>query len=434
MADVKPVIKKGKQTSFGTPVKSGRKFEDFGQPKDPKRPKGINKISVNVLANDPQFPDLRKPSQTFNTDVYDSLINLILNHKMELKKMPSLMTTAGAQKYANSMKDQNGNPMYRLQTEDLNGDGEKDIILYDRAGKPVIINGYKAKSSDFGMINAYRQELPFESQRKAAGGLDGWVRGKYGYQPGEHEWNDGSLENDTVPEFEALKQRGYRIQKPSTKKSFNAIFTSIIAKALKPWFVEYAEKNGLSPEISKIIRPLPLYRILFMLSQELPVFKTMNIPNYDSFKKILSKNKSYMEAQQEKFIEYAMRWEGNIPNTYIQTLMVDVTVFDGKNIINLLIGDGEYEGVFQNMDGEYYKIDNDNFPVGWQNRVEDQNVLRNQEILRNRKAFIEHAREDVDANLKNLSNHIKDRFDEINVLRINTLMNPVNVVDIKGGK
>ena len=158
-------------SKWSTPIKGGRTFNDLNKP-----PKDIDlkRGRSNLLVEDVGFQSDIRPVQPtgFNQSAYDSLVNLILNHKMELKKMPSLMTEEGAAKYAHRTRDASGKALYRLKTDDLNGDGERDIVLYNRAGKPVIINGYKAKSSDFGAINAFHQLYPNEVLRKQVGGMD----------------------------------------------------------------------------------------------------------------------------------------------------------------------------------------------------------------------------------------------------------------------
>ena len=247
--------------TWGTPRKSDKTFKDLNvPPRDKDLPKGNTNLNIKNLET-AGYKDIREvPPSNYNDSVYDSLVNLILNHKMELKKMPSLMTAKGALEYAQKTVDSNGKKLYRFRQDDLNGDGEPDIILYNKAGKPVIINGYKAKPSDFGLINQYRQLHPTESQRKQTGGLKGWVKEKYGFKEGEHAWDENTIENEDVEEFDLLAQRGYRkVPKPRTKKSFNAIFSGVVKDAVKAWWKVFADGIGYSPEISKIVSPLALY-------------------------------------------------------------------------------------------------------------------------------------------------------------------------------
>ena len=63
---------------------------------------------------------------SYKEDLYDSLVNLVLNHRVELKKMPSFLSVEGAQKFA-----EKSNGRYRYKSVDLNEDGEPDIVLYN---------------------------------------------------------------------------------------------------------------------------------------------------------------------------------------------------------------------------------------------------------------------------------------------------------------
>ena len=381
-------------SKWSTPIRGSRTFKDLNKP---PRDIDLKRGRSNLHIEDVGFESDIRPVQPtgFNQSAYDSLVNLVLNHKMELKKMPSLMTEEGAAKYANNTRDASGKPLYRLKTNDINGDGENDIILYNRAGKPVIVNGYKAKPSDFGAINAFRQLYPNEVLRKQVGGMDGWVKSKYGFKSGEYAWDDHTVANESVPEFEMLSDRGYRkIPKPQTKKSFNTIFASVIKNAVKDFWNAFAATNNYSPEISKLVSPLTLYRILFMLTQEAPLMQKLGVSSYSEFKEKLKGRKSLVDKQREQFIALAMK--GAIDYKWVEEVMN--STFDGIAIIIWILKNG----AFPDAEGNEITINNDNFPVGWQN---DPNTP--QQELRNKKAFFSYARELVDNNLRELSAALK---------------------------
>ena len=67
-------------------------------------------------------------------NLYDSMINMIVNHKMELQKIPQCSSLATAQQWAAKRG-------LRAGTQDFDGDGIQEIVVYNKAGQPMIING-----------------------------------------------------------------------------------------------------------------------------------------------------------------------------------------------------------------------------------------------------------------------------------------------------
>ena len=66
---------------------------------------------------------------------------VVLNTKKDIKFNRNLSHPEGARRYAQSRG-------WSYRDEDINDDGEKDIVLFDKRGKPVIINGYSLKPSE----------------------------------------------------------------------------------------------------------------------------------------------------------------------------------------------------------------------------------------------------------------------------------------------
>ena len=55
-------------------------------------------------------------------DMYNAMLTLILDHKKELQKIPAASSLESA------------------GTEDFNNDGLKEVVVYNKAGRPFIIN------------------------------------------------------------------------------------------------------------------------------------------------------------------------------------------------------------------------------------------------------------------------------------------------------
>ena len=86
-------------------------------------------------------------------DMYNAMLNLILKHKVELQKIPATSAIESAKEWA-------GKRGLRAGTKDLDGDGKPETIVYNKAGKPWIINGYRLKASDYPIRNAFYTRFP----------------------------------------------------------------------------------------------------------------------------------------------------------------------------------------------------------------------------------------------------------------------------------
>ena len=109
--------------------------------------------------------DYEFDNRTVNTSEFrDSLWNILINGNYRVKFSPKCATRTGAKEYCKRKFDGNGYPLYRLippndtddfnnQICDLNDDKVDDVVIVDKSGRPVIINGYKlVKASPYKKI------------------------------------------------------------------------------------------------------------------------------------------------------------------------------------------------------------------------------------------------------------------------------------------
>ena len=60
-------------------------------------------------------------------NLYDSMINMIVNHKMELQKIPQYSSLPTAEQWANKRG-------LRAGVQDFDGDGIQEVVVYNKAG------------------------------------------------------------------------------------------------------------------------------------------------------------------------------------------------------------------------------------------------------------------------------------------------------------
>ena len=104
-------------------------------------------------------------------DILDSMLNLILNHKKEIQKIPSCTTLRGAQAWC----DKRPGSGFRAHMADIGGDPENEVVVYDKAGKPVIVNGYRIKPSDYGIRKLYREAVDKDPEAMIGTSMREWV-------------------------------------------------------------------------------------------------------------------------------------------------------------------------------------------------------------------------------------------------------------------
>ena len=158
-----------------------RKFDD----------KYFNDLFTEKLNNmDKKKQELYKQAQGYGYNLSSNLspamkelADVILKMKKDIKFIKKCQTATGASNYLKSrkldQKDSKGRPAYGVDTVDLDGDGTNEVVVKDRDGRPVVINGYALRKLDPGRVE-YQDYV--DNNGPYDGGYKKWMKNDvYGF-------------------------------------------------------------------------------------------------------------------------------------------------------------------------------------------------------------------------------------------------------------
>lgn len=196
-----------------------------------------------------------------NADIYDDLINIILNAKRDIVRVEGLDDYENAQDYAKKR----GLRTSKRET-DINHDGVNDVILYNKRGMPVIVNGYKLVPSKQPLRKMYHKDKREGNLEYPAEGLKGYTKQLYGVRG---DWDeDGNREVDfdstNLPEsLRNLKFNGWRIPPaPKKKQSIRNRLTKLMKQTIEKFM---SVNDGLQQRswLMSILPKFKMYQYLY---------------------------------------------------------------------------------------------------------------------------------------------------------------------------
>ena len=176
----------------------------------------------------------KTPTASYDAAV-DDLINIILNAKKDITRIEGLDDYETAKEYAAKRG-------YRIseETADINHDGVDDVVLYDKMGKPVIVNGYKLSPSKQPFRKLYQKAKRQGNLTNPDAGYRGYVRQLYGAGDWDEEGNrEVTYDKNNLPdELKELKLKGWRI--PTAPKKSQALHQRIM-NVIKDEFEKFCD-------------------------------------------------------------------------------------------------------------------------------------------------------------------------------------------------
>ena len=237
-------------------------------------------------------------------DDYSSLTNIINLHGKDIR-------FRRAAEYYDTAKDyaRRRNLVLGPEDEDIDHDGENDVVLYDYNNRPVIINGYELVPSERPYRRKYIQDFPTKIAKAEIDGYPGFKRSFY-------DNGDNVAWMNTLPsKYARIKPPRQRIAGPP---SLYKRFSDDVREAITSYINELtAGKTHAKTLISpfQVISLLYLHCVIRTLwyDSALEATRTEICERYDdlsqlgttrlryeAFKKYIAKNRTTMDAHYER--------------------------------------------------------------------------------------------------------------------------------------
>ena len=167
----------------------------------------------------------------------DQLTQIVLDLNQDVKQIKDAQSLEGAQAWV----QKHGPELYHVEDADINGDNIPDIIVKNKEGKNVIVNGYTTGDSTYPYRYSYYTEYPTAEKRKEARqsgvtfrehikGLYNSQYDDYGIKIQRDSSGNPLFANKEGMKFEAaMKRAGYeKIMRPKDKTPYQAFVTGVV--------------------------------------------------------------------------------------------------------------------------------------------------------------------------------------------------------------
>ena len=167
----------------------------------------------------------------------DQLTEIVLNLNQDVKQIKDAQSLAGARAWV----QKHGPELYHVEDTDINGDNIPDIIVKNKEGHNVIVNGYTTGESTYPYRYSYYTQFPTSDARKQARQngetFREYIKGLYNPQYDDYGINIQRDPNGN-PVFAAqeglelenkIKRSGYtKIIRPKDKTPYQAFVSGVV--------------------------------------------------------------------------------------------------------------------------------------------------------------------------------------------------------------
>ena len=221
-------------------------------------------------------------------------LDIIINGNFRVKYIPSCASRESAENYCRKRLDEDGTPSYRLlppnaadpnhvAITDINGDKVDDVVIVDRMGFPIIVNGYKlVRASPYKKV--YLSTHQTKESRKAEP-FNEWVEKQMGKMTIDQidelenkiDWRSGKR-LDIAPSETMQKYIDHYtdigLGKPRVKKTItpNGLFATAFSRVWK-YFWNYTNFKALK-KLTSFINFLKVCNTTFLIMIEIPYART----------------------------------------------------------------------------------------------------------------------------------------------------------------
>ena len=196
----------------------------------PKREYGVDRFKdwyAPAQSEDPIHKQIieerKKERMEIKNELIEDMLDVILKHKKEIKKVPQCSHINGASVWAAKRG-------LHAREADLDKDGTPEVVVFDKDGKtPYVVNGYKIAPSDYPIRKLY-----WENHQKASDRIKEpkgkWLREKmYTFEDDpDNQWGKKNIKATPLA-VELSKYDGFRMPtRPKEMASPYSIFSKFI--------------------------------------------------------------------------------------------------------------------------------------------------------------------------------------------------------------
>ena len=328
----------------------GRQYnvKRFEQYKVPKRAKREEDEAVKE-----EYRQLRRAEKN---ELIEDMLDIILKHKKEIKKVPQCSAIDSATDWAAKRR-------LLAREVDLDKDGTPEVVVFGADGKiPYVVNGYKLASSDYPIRREYWSSHRSQADRVGEPMHEWKSSAVYAYDTDPNNvWKKDNIRKTEVGK-KLAKFDGFRMPtQPKSVSSPYAIFSKLIAPMVKQmyqraWIPKKLGIENCRPEkglyypilFNKIISPISVYRWLYLRLVEQKHYYYVKSHaqgeySYAQYKRDLRKP-SNKAGFQEWFFNTILTGDnkGSFNRNYVSEAIIDQ---------NMVKGEAETEGPTDKNDG-----------------------------------------------------------------------------------